>query len=304
MRISVDGMLGGSAEARIPVLDHGFLYGDSVYEVVRTYGRRPFRLLEHLRRLEQSASRLELRLPPRAQIVEELYRTGAEQAGAELYLRIIVSRGVGATSELDPVDFGEHPSLIVIASALPAAASGVSGGGIDVAVVSTLRNAPGAIDPAIKTGNYLNSVLAMMEAKRRGAVEGLLLNGRGELTEGTRSNVFLVRGGRVLTPEPACGILLGVTRAEVLELCRGEGIAAQETVLGRGDLLAADEVFLSSTTKGILPVARIDGLPVGSGSPGATTRRLCAAFEALVAQLARLPPGPLDHAIPEPATWV
>ncbi|GIW73242.1 MAG: branched chain amino acid aminotransferase [Planctomycetota bacterium] len=283
MLIRIDGVeYRRPEEARISVFDHGFLFGDSVYEVIRTYGGFPYEVEPHLARLFQSAARIALEIgrsaADLAAEIEDAVRAAA--LPGEAYIRLIVTRGVGALS-IDPASCA-HPSTVLIVKPLEPWPARYYDEGIAVRVVSVVRNEPGSVDPAIKTGNYLNSVLALIEARRAGADEAVMLNAHGQLTESTTSNVFLVKDGEVITPALSSGILSGITRAAVLRLCREQGIPRRETVLTAGALYAADEAFLTSTTRGIMPIAKVDGHPIGAGRPGPLTCRLRAAFAAEV----------------------
>lgn len=279
-RINVNGRLSGPAQAAISPLDRGFLFGDSVYETIRTYGGRPFRLGAHLDRLCRSADRLGIPLDAAPVDIErEIGRTLAEAENAESAIRVIVSRGVGPIG-YDPDPAGP-PTVVIHVRPVPEIPPSWRREGVDVAIVPVMRNAAGALDPAIKSGNLLNNFLAWREARRLGAYEPILLNAQGRLTEGASSNIFLVRSGRLLTPPPEEGILEGITRALILDLARREGLEASEEPLGPGDLRAADEAFLTSTLKGILPVRRCDGWPVHDGRPGPITRYLVELFESL-----------------------
>jgi branched-chain amino acid aminotransferase len=269
----IDDGLGGSprpaAEARVPVLDRGFLYGDSVYEVTRTFAGVPRWLDRHLDRLERSAQGLELLLPPRghieAAIASTLQAARAASTG-ELYLRVVVTRGAGGLG-LDPA-LADAPRLIVIARPVQPPPPEAYRDGVAVMLSNRVRSAP-----SLKTGNYLESVLAVREARRVGAHEALLRDALGRITEGSSSNVFTVRGGRVVTPPLAAGLLPGITRAALLDLLRGDGIAVDEVPLWPADLAAADEAFLSSSIRGVLPVVRCDGNRLGDGRPGPITRQ-------------------------------
>lgn len=298
MRVSVNRKISRPEDACISVLDHGFLFGDSVYEVIRTHGRRPFRLLEHLDRLMGSAEGIRMLLPPRQLLVDELYRTAEQVEGEELYLRLIVTRGVGQMALPELTDFGQ-PGIVVLAARLPVVSPKIQERGCQLALVDTRRNPPQALNPAFKTGNYLNNLLAMLEAKDEDADEAILLNTQGELTEATRSNVFLVRGGTVLTPPLDAGLLAGVTRREVLEICKSEGISFREERLTPVDLETTDEVFITSTTKAIVPACRL-GYWKGT-APGPVTEQLRRAWSRRVEAFLQSAPGLFDRAIPNPA---
>ena len=281
-RINVNGKVSVPAEAAISPLDRGFLYGDSVYEVVRTYGGRPFRLRAHLDRLRRSADRLGIPYDSApVDIEQEILKTlAAAPEDGESAIRAVLTRGVGPIG-YDPEPAGP-PTVVILLRPCPEIPAGWRREGVDVAVVPVTRNAPTALDPAIKSSNLLNNFLAWREAKRLGAYEPVLLNAAGRLAEGASSNVFLVRARRLLTPPPEAGILEGITRALALDLARGDGLEVSEEQLAPEDLRGADEAFLTSTLKGILPIRRCDGWPIHDGRPGPVTRRLVALFDAAV----------------------
>lgn len=267
-------------DARVSVFDHGFLFGDSVYEVIRTYGGFPFEVGPHLARLAESARGISLELPwTKAELAAEIERAVRDcGCPGETYIRVIVTRGVGEL-DISPATCA-HPSLIIIAKDLPPHPPESYERGISLAIVSRLRNEPGTVDPAIKTGNYLNSVLALIEARRRGATEAVMLNAHGALTECPTSNVFLVKDGSVRTPSIECGILSGITRSDVLRICRENRVPASEATIPADALRQADEAFITSTTRGIMPAATVDGKPLAKPSPGEVTRKLMRLFEA------------------------
>jgi branched-chain amino acid aminotransferase len=274
--VSLDGRLLPPARARISVFDRGFLYGDSIYEVLRTYGGEPFELEAHLRRLRRSAALIGLRLPLSMARLRARLAAALRAAGnRESYVRLIVTRGEGPIG-LDPA-LAVHPHVIVLVRPLHPPPAEVYARGVSIRVVDVRRNLRQAIDPAAKTGNYLNNVLALREARARGGYEALMLDARGRVAEGSTSNVFAVFGRRVATP-PLDGILAGVTRDLVLKLARKLGHPAEERPLRRADLLRADELFLTSTLREVVPIARVDGRRVGRGAPGEITRRLLEAF--------------------------
>jgi branched-chain amino acid aminotransferase len=290
--VNLDGTLVPPAQALVSVFDRGFLYGDSVYEVIRTYGERPFEVAAHLHRLAHSAERLALALPwDAARTERELERTlAAARAGGgrppdpaaapwnagEWYLRVVMTRGAGEIG-LDPA-LAVNPRAMVIAQPLQAPPARAWVEGVAAAIVGVRRASPAAVDPSAKTGAHLSNVLAVKEARAAGAHEALLLDDRGFVTEGSSSNVFAVSGGRLRTPPLAAGILEGVTRGLVLRLARAEGVSAEETALRPEDVEGADEVFITSTMREILPVTRLGDHVVGSGRPGPVTERLHHAF--------------------------
>jgi branched-chain amino acid aminotransferase len=274
---SVNGVITPADEARVSVLDNGFTFGDSVYEVLRTYAGAPFEPGRHFRRLRASAARLGIDVP----LADEqlLGRTTAllqRAANDESYIRIIVSRGVGDCSYA--FERVREPTVVLVCKPFLPHPAWQYEQGIKVAAVGVRRNHPRALDPAIKSSNLLNNVLAVREAQARGAEEAVLLNHEGFLAEGASSNVFLVRGGTVLTAPLAAGILGGITRELVLELLQGLGLPWHEELLRLDDLLSADEAFLTSTTREVVPVRQVDEALVGDGRPGPLTQRLVQAF--------------------------
>jgi branched-chain amino acid aminotransferase len=276
---SVNGVVVPAEEARVSVLDNGFAFGDSVYEVLRTYGGRAFEPSRHFHRLRSSAARLGFSV--RASDTELLAQADALLARAgngESYIRIIVSRGLGDCSYNFDRVLG--PTVVMIQKALPPYPVWHYEEGVKVAAVGVRRNHPRALDPAIKSSNLLNNILAVREAQSRGAEEPLLLNHEGFLAEGASTNVFLARGGTIFTPPLSAGILAGITREVVLELLPGLGIPFREEPLHLDDLLTADEAFVTSTTREVVPVRQVDETPVGSGRPGPLTRRVLEAFRA------------------------
>jgi branched-chain amino acid aminotransferase len=274
---SIDGNISELHEARVSVMDNGFVFGDSAYETLRTYHGRPFELGRHLRRLRASTGRLGFAIPASDDdLGARLDALLARAQNAESYIRMIVSRGVGDMT----YNFGrvQGPTVVMVAKPLEPFPETHQTQGIPVAIVSIKRNSPRALDPAIKTSNLLNNILATREAQAKGGFEALLLNEREELAEGAGSNVFVVRAGRVSTPPLSAGILAGITRELVFELARPLGIGVCEEVLSASDLLRADEAFITSTLKELTPIKSVDGRAVGSGTPGAVTLRLLAAY--------------------------
>lgn len=266
-------------EAVVSVFDHGFLYGDGVYETLRAYRGRVFQLAEHLARLERSASRIQLRLPVSLERLAGLVRESLSRNQlSDAYLRITVSRGAGEIG-LDPA-LCKSPTLVIIAKPFQPYPESIYTEGVSVIVARTRRNLPEALPPQVKSLNFLNNILAKMEATAAGAHEALMLNHRDELTEGTTSNVFAVQGGRLRTPSVECGLLEGITRGLVLQSASELGIPAEETRLTVADLMQAEECFLTNTTQEVLPVTRVDGRMIGDGRPGGVTRRLHASFRA------------------------
>jgi branched-chain amino acid aminotransferase len=276
---SVNGIVVPAEEARVSVLDNGFAFGDSVYEVLRTYERLAFEPGRHFHRLRSSAARLGFSVPASdADLLAQADALLARAGTGESYIRIIVSRGLGDCSyNFERV---QGPTVVMIQKALPPYPAWHYEDGVKVAAVGVRRNHPRALDPAIKSSNLLNNILAVREAQSRGAEEPVLLNQEGFLAEGASTNVFLARKGRLFTPPLSAGILAGITREVVLELLPGLGIPFREEPLHLDDLLAADEAFLTSTTREVVPVRQVDETPLGSARPGPLTRRVLEAFRA------------------------
>jgi len=274
---SVNGNVVPAEQARVSVLDNGFTFGDAVYETLRTYRGRPFHLDRHLERLGASAARLGFAAPFGDEVFarrldELLARAGNEES----YIRIILTRGEGDISyRFDRVT---GPTLVMVVKPFEPPPARDYAEGIPIVIASVRRNHPRALDPAIKSNNLLNNILAVREGQGRGAAEAILLNDLGEVAEGASSNVFVVKAGRVSTPPLDAGILSGITRRIVLDLCRGLGIPAREETLIAADLFAADEVFITSTTKEAAPVRTVDGKLVGAGGPGPVHQRILQAY--------------------------
>lgn len=270
-------------EAVISVFDRGFLYGDSVYEVVRTYQGVPFERDAHLQRLAGSAARIGMELPVSQDVLaKELDLAHRVSGNPDSYVRVMVTRGSGKIG-LDPA-LAEVPRRVVIAQDVTQMVPPpkVYEEGVEVALVSVRRNLRSAIDPQAKTGNYLNSVMAIAEARTTGAYEAVMLDHQGFITEGSSSNFFLVIGGMLFTPPIDAGILMGVTRTAVLRVARAAGIRVLELPLPEQAIDEADEVFITSSIREIVPVVRVSGKTIGSGKPGDVTRRLRALFAAHV----------------------
>jgi branched-chain amino acid aminotransferase len=274
---SVNGEISPAAEARVSVLDNGFTFGDGVYETLRTYGGRPFELGRHLARLRDSARRLDIAIPPTdAALASDLDRLLRRAANPESYIRIIVTRGVGEISyRFDRV---KGPTIMMAAREHVPFPDAQYAAGIPVIISSLRRNSPRSLDPAMKSCNLINNILAVREAQAKGAAEPLMLNDAGEVAEGASANVFIVSGGGLVTPPLSAGILPGVTRALVLEIAGRIGVPAVERTVTVEGLMAADEAFITSTLKEVMPIATIDGRPVGLGSPGPVTRRVHGAY--------------------------
>jgi branched-chain amino acid aminotransferase len=276
---SVNGIVVPAEEARVSVLDNGFAFGDSVYEVLRTYGGLAFEPGRHFRRLRASAARLGFSVPASdADLLAQADALLARAGTGESYIRIIVSRGLGDCSySFEKV---QGPTVVMIQKPLPPYPAWHYEDGIKIAAVGVRRNHPRALDPAIKSSNLLNNIQAVREAQSRGAEEPVLLNQEGFLAEGASTNVFLALAGTLFTPPLSAGILAGITREVVLELLPGLGIPFGERPLHLEELLSADEAFMTSTTREVVPVRQVDEAPVGNGRPGPLTRRVMKAFGA------------------------
>ena len=274
--VCLNGNLVDPSEAQVSVFDRGFLYGDSVYEVVRTYSGVPFELEDHLDRLEDSARRIGMELAaPKSVFAEEVLKTHASSGNDESYLRIVSTRGSG-TLGLDPA-LAQDPLRLVIALPLTLPPPEVYAGAT-IALVSVRRNLRTAIDPMAKTGNYLNSVMALAEARERGAYEAVMLDHRDYITEGASSNVFVVLGDTLLTPPLDAGILEGITRKVVMRVAEKAGLRLLQLQLPSQVLEKADEIFITSSIREIVPITKVDDSVVGSGQPGPVYERIRTLF--------------------------
>ena len=280
--VNVNGSIADQAHAVISVFDRGFLYGEGVYETLRTYDAQPFLFDRHMHRLRRSASMLALPIPLTDAEIDTRFRDTMRAAGLdggpnkEAYIRMLVTRGVGDLSY--DLDASLSPSIIVIVKPQVDPPPAVYERGVAVFIVSTVRNHPGTVNPAIKSNNLLNNALAMQEAVKRGGFEGVMRNYRGELAECTTSNLFVVKNGAALTPPLESGLLPGITREFLFDVGAGCAIPVREAVLCDDDLFGADEAFLTSTTRELVPIVRVDERPIGAGVPGPVTGALLAAF--------------------------
>jgi len=282
--VNVNGRVFDQEHAVISVFDHGFLYGEGVYETLRTFNGLPFLFDRHMQRLRNSAGMLMLPVPATDEEMAGRCRETMTAAGLgdgprnEAYLRILLTRGVGDLS-YDPAGC-PAPSIVIIVKPQVDPPASAYEGGMKLAIVHIVRNHPGTVNPLIKSNNLLNNALAMQEAARRGADEGVMRNFRGELAECTTSNLFVVKGGVALTPPLDAGLLPGITRAFLFEVGEDVGIPVREAVLRDADLLNADEAFFTSTTRGVMPATRVDDHIIGNGAPGPVTRALMRAYNA------------------------
>lgn len=277
VRVWIDGVQTGKEAARVSVFDRGFLYGDSVFETLRTYRGRPFALAEHMARLEESARRVWITLPVSAQdLASEVRKAASESPFEESYLRLMITRGVGALG-LDP-GTAVAPLRVLLVGRLTPPAPELYETGIAVISFETARAGDATQAAGAKIGNYLVAVLAHREAARHDAHEALIMDRAGRIIEGATSNIFWIMDGVLLTPPLDAGILAGVTRAHILLVAEELGLPVRQTVPEHADLLSADEVFISSSIRELLPVVKLDGKQIGSGRPGVLSRRLLAAF--------------------------
>jgi branched-chain amino acid aminotransferase len=296
MWIHLDGKLVRKEEARISVFDHGFLYGDGVFEGIRVYSGNIFRLEEHITRLYESAKTIALEIPmePEA-MTRAVIATVAANGVGDAYIRLVVSRGVGDLG-IDPANCA-RPTVVIIVDAIKLYPQELYERGISLITASVRRIPMECLDPRIKSLNYLNNILAKLEAKKAGVPEAVMLNLHGCVAECTADNLFITKNGTVKTPDLLQGALGGITRQAVLELARQEGFQTLETVLGLHDLYNADECFLTGTGAEIVPVVAIDGRKIGTGKPGKVTLQLLARYRELrVLDGARVGPSLGTHA--------
>lgn len=283
LKIYISGTLYDKEDAKISVYDHGLLYGDGVFEGMRVYGGKVFRLPEHLERLWNSAKAIWLEIPvtPEA-LAQAVNETVAVNGIKDGYVRLVITRGAG-TLGLDP-NHCRSPEIIIIADTITLYPREYYEKGLHIVTVSTMRNHPAALSPRIKSLNYLNNILAKIEGLQAGCVEALMLNQKGEVAECTGDNIFLVRKGELLTPSVEAGILEGITRAVVIELAREQHIPVREMPLTKHDVYIADECFLTGSAAEIVPVTKVDSRKIGAGVPGPITLRLLDRFHEVTRQ--------------------
>jgi branched-chain amino acid aminotransferase len=280
LQVYVNGKHYDKENATVNVFDHGLLYGDGVFEGIRSYSSKVFRLQEHLDRLWNSAKAICLQIPmTKEEMGKAIEDTLAINGIRDGYIRVVVTRGVG-TLGLDPNRCGT-PQVIIITDLIALYPEEIYRKGLEIVTVSTMRNHPAALSPRIKSLNYLNNILAKLEGLQAGCIEALLLNHKGEVAECTGDNIFLVRDGQLLTPPIDACILEGVTRNAVIELGRQAKYQVREIPLTKHDVYIADECFLTGTAAELVPVVKVDGRPIGDGTPGPITRDLLARFHKL-----------------------
>jgi branched-chain amino acid aminotransferase len=280
LKVHINGKLYDKEDAKISVYDHGLLYGDGVFEGIRSYGGKVFRLEAHLDRLWNSAKAIWLSIPiSKAEMAKAIVDTLRVNGIEDGYIRVVVTRGAG-TLGLDPNRCSD-PQVIVITDYISLYPDELYEQGLEIITVSTSRNHPAAVNPRIKSLNYLNNILAKIEGLQAGCIEALMLNHKGEVAECTGDNLFLVRQGVLLTPPIDAGILEGITRDAVIELARQAGIVVREIPLTRHDVYIADECFLTGTAAEVIPVVKVDSRTIGDGRPGPVTRDLMDRFHKL-----------------------
>ncbi|MGB8332606.1 MAG: aminotransferase class IV [Polyangiales bacterium] len=283
-KVSIDGRIVDAADARVSVFDRGFLYGDSVFEVFRTYGRVPFAQQEHLERLGRSAQRLMIPMPVSIEALSAEVRATLEAAGeGNWYVRVVLTRGTGPLT-YDPTT-ATTPLRVIIVVPVSVPPAHYYDKGVAVSLLRASRPTDDERASGAKASNYLANLLAVYEAKQKGAQEALMLGRDGQILEGASSNIFIVKDGKLCTPEPQRGILVGITRATVLAAAADEGIEVEETEVRPEDLYGADEAFLTSSIREVMPVVAADGRKIGSGTPGPVTKRLHQAYRRAVARV-------------------
>ena len=280
-RVYINGKLFDKADAKISVYDHGLLYGDGVFEGIRISNGKAFKLKEHVDRLFESARHIKLEIPlSREQMTQAINDTIAANQKVEGYIRPLVTRGAGSLG-LDPRRTSD-PQVVIIVDDISLYPPELYETGMEIATVSTIRNHPNAVNPRIKSLNYLNNILAKIEGIQAGCLESLMLNHKGEIAECSGDNIFLVRGGVLRTPPIDAGILEGITRNTVIDLALDASIPVQEVPLTRHDVFIADEVFLTGSAAEVIPVVKCDGRVIGAGKPGPITHQLREAYHQLV----------------------
>jgi branched-chain amino acid aminotransferase len=280
-KVYINGKLFDKSEAKVSVFDHGLLYGDGVFEGIRAYSGRVFRLQQHVDRLYESAKGIHLEIPmPRAAMADAIRQTLASNNLSDAYIRVVVTRGAGSLG-LDPRRTTD-PQVIIITDKIALYPPELYEHGLKIITAATTRNHPNAVNPRIKSLNYLNNILGKIEATQAGCLEALMLNHKGELAECTGDNVFVIQRGEIYTPSRDSGILEGITRAAVIELARGAGYTVIERTMDRLDVFKAEECFLTGTAAELIPVVECDGRVIGDGRPGPITRELRERFHVLV----------------------
>jgi len=281
--VSINGKIMFKDEAKISVFDRGFLYGDSVYEVIRTYQGIPLLFQDHLDRLWQSASKLDMGFSfDQNHIIKEVNTCLGELGKESAYIRIMVTRGQGPL-QLDPVSAGAN-NVVVITKEFKEYPKEWYKSGVNILISHVERTSVRAIDPNIKSGNYLNNIMAFIHAKKQNYFDAVMLNGQGFITEGTTHNIWVVKNGKAYTPPIHAGILEGITRKTILVLAKKNGIDVEQVNMPAEELINADECFMTSTTKEIIPVTQVNNAPIGTGEPGEITKTLHKLYKDFIQQ--------------------
>lgn len=277
IEIYISGTYYPKSDAKISVYDHGLLYGDGVFEGLRAYSGKVFRLEQHIERLYDSAKAILLTIPiSKAEMTAAVIETIKRNDLSDAYVRLVITRGSGSLG-LDPHRTSD-PQVIIIADHIALYPKELYENGLEIITAATIRNHPAALDPRIKSLNYLNNIMAKLEGQLAGCAEALMLNHRGEVAECTGDNIFVVRNGRIMTPPVDAGILEGITRGTVIEIARQSGIEVAEVAMSRHDIYIADECFLTGSAAEVIPVIKLDDRPIGDGTVGPITKQLSQAF--------------------------
>ncbi len=281
LKVYIGGKFYDKADAKISVYDHGLLYGDGVFEGIRSYSGHVFRLTDHVNRLYESARSIHLEIPiSREAMARAVVDTLAVNSIKDGYVRLVVTRGAGSLG-LDPRKTTD-PQIIIIADSISLYPPELYEHGLKIVTAGTMRNHPAALNPRVKSLNYLNSILAKIEGTNAGCLEALMLNHKGEVAECTGDNIFIVKNRELHTPSVDAGILEGITREAVMELARAVGIKVVERAMDRHDIYTADECFLTGTAAEVIPVVECDARAIGTGKPGPITKDLLDRFHKLV----------------------
>jgi len=280
-KIYMNDRLVDSQDAKVSVFDHAFLYGDGIFEGIRCYNGRIFRQKQHIDRLWDSAKTIDLKIPvSKEKMIEAIYETVRANGLVDAYVRLVVSRGEG-TLGLDPKSC-KTPQIVIIAQPLQLYPKELYEKGMAIVTASTIRNPSSSLNARVKSLNYLNNIMAKLEAHNAGCEEAMLLNHKGDVAEGTGDNIFIVKNGKIVTPPTDACILEGVTRNVVLEIAQELGYEVAQTAITRHDVYTADECFLTGTAAELIPVVKVDGREIGDGKPGAVTLGILAAFPEFV----------------------
>lgn len=281
LQIYISGKFYDKENAKVSVYDHGLLYGDGVFEGMRSYAGKVFRMKEHIDRLYESANAICLTIPmSKSEMEAAVYETLTKNALVDAYIRLVVTRGAGSLG-LDPNQTSD-PQIIIIADTIKLYPAEFYDKGLKIVTASTIRNHPAAFSPRVKSLNYLNNIMAKLEGLRAGCIEAVMLNHKGEVAECTGDNIFIVKHGVLMTPPKDAGILEGITRNAILDLAKSLGMTAFEQSMTRHDLYVADECFLTGSAAEVIPVIDIDGRSISDGKVGPITSKLIAAFKELV----------------------